>query len=203
MKNRTKSKKKHPPVPRRHVSVQLSLPLLAEIGSVREGFFALCVRAGTAVLQEMMEQDRARVCGAPWSRDPGREGVKTGSAAAEVTLGSRRVPIRRPRLVNRQGEDLTLASYTWAASRDPLEGQTWDAIVSGVSTRNYARSLEFLPEGVEQRATSKSAVSRRFVALSQKQLRECLGRFLEEIEFRVVMIDGIVFRDYTVLVAQG
>lgn len=91
-----------------------------------------------------------------------------------MTLGGRRVPIRRPRGVNRQGEKLTLANYAGAASRDPLEGQTWDAIVSGVSTRNYARSLEFLPEGVEERAMSKSALSRRFVALSQKQLRECL-----------------------------
>ena len=202
-KNRTKSKKKHPPVKQRHVSVQLSLPLLAETGSVREGFFALCVRAGMAVLQEMMEQDRARICGAPWSRDPGREAVRTGSAAAEVTLGGRRVPIRRPRAGDRQGEEVTLASYAWAAARDPLEGQTWDAVVSGVSTRNYARSLESLPQGVEERATSKSAVSRRFVALSQKRLRECLGRSLEEIEFRVVMIDGIVFRDHAVLVALG
>ena len=84
-----------------------------------------------------------------------------------------------------------------------VRGQTWDAIVSGVSARNYARSLESLPQGVEERATSKSAVSRRFVALSQKRLRECLGRSLEEIEFRVVMIDELVFRDHAVLAALG
>jgi len=202
-KSRTKSKKSHLPINQRSVAVQLSIPLLAEVGAVRDGFFALCIRAGTAVLQEMMEQDRTQHCGTPWSRDPSREAVRTGSAPAEITLGGRRVPIRRPRAEDRAGEELTLSSYTWAAQRDALDNQTWDSIVSGVSTRSYARSLETIPEDVEERATSKSSVSRRFIALSQKRLQKCLGRPLEEIDLRVVMIDGIGFRDHTILVALG
>jgi len=36
-------------------------------------------------------------------------------------------------------------------------------MVLGVSTRNYARSLEPTPAALTSRAASKSAVSRRFV----------------------------------------
>ncbi len=40
----------------------------------------------------------------------------------------------------------------------------------GVATRQYARSLEPLPADVVSRGTSKSAVSRRFVAKTTAQL---------------------------------
>jgi hypothetical protein len=46
------------------------------------------------------------------------------------------------------------------------------AIASGVSTRRYRGSLDELPAAVEEGSTSKSSVSRRFVALTEKQLCE-------------------------------
>jgi len=48
----------------------------------------------------------------------------------------------------------------------------------GVSTRRYARSLEPLAAPLPERGTSKSAVSRRFVAATQRQMDEWLGRDL-------------------------
>jgi putative transposase len=52
-------------------------------------------------------------------------------------------------------------------------------------------------------AASKSAVSRRFVQLSQKQLAQWLGRPLGELDLVAVMIDGIHFRDRVILLALG
>ena len=52
-------------------------------------------------------------------------------------------------------------------------------------------------------SVSKSAVSRRFVALSSAQLTEWLSRRIDAIDLPVVMIDGIHFRDRVVLVALG
>lgn len=69
----------------------------------------------------------------------------------------------------------------------------------GVSTRDYARSLEELPAGETERSVSKSAVSRRFVALSKRQLGEWLSRPLGELGIRIVLIDGIVLGEHTVL----
>jgi transposase-like protein len=52
-------------------------------------------------------------------------------------------------------------------------------------------------------AASKSAVSRRFVELSQEQLEDWLGRRLDELDLPVVMIDGIHFGERVVLLALG
>jgi transposase-like protein len=56
--------------------------------------------------------------------------------------------------------------------------------------------------GETQCAVSKSAVSRRFVALSAERLGQWLSRRIE-VALPVVMIDGIHFRDRVVLVALG
>ena len=73
----------------------------------------------------------------------------------------------------------------------------------GVSTRKYERSLEKLPEDQEQRITSKSALSRRFVALSRKQMTELLSSPLVDRDIRVLVIDVIVFHYHTVIIFLG
>ena len=65
-----------------------------------------------------------------------------------------------------------MPSFAFASQRDPLD--TVNAVACGISTRTYARSLEPLPEEVTERATSKSAVSRRYVALTTTQLTRWL-----------------------------
>ena len=50
---------------------------------------------------------------------------------------------------------------------------------------------------------SKSATSRRFVALSAEQLAQWLARSIVELDLPVVMVDGIHFRERVVLVALG
>lgn len=101
------------------------------------------------------------------------------------------------------GREVDLPSFAFAAERDPLDRRTLEAIAVGVSTRDYARSLDELPEGEAERSVSKRAVSRRFVALSRRQLIEWLSRPLGDLGVRVVLIDGIVLGDHTVLLALG
>lgn len=71
----------------------------------------------------------------------------------------------------------------------------------GVSTRRYARSLEALPEEVVARGTSRSAVSRRFIAATEEQMDEWLGRDLSGIDLSVLMIDGVHVHEHILLVA--
>ena len=68
--------------------------------------------------------------------------------------------------------ELRLPWFEWAAERDPLNEQTLAEVLAGVSMRNYARVLEPTPASVEPQAVSKSAVSRRFIALTTDQLRQ-------------------------------
>jgi transposase-like protein len=155
------------------------------------------------VLDVMMEQDREALCGPKWRRDPARQAGRGGSTPSEVTLGGRRLAVRRPRVRSREGAELDLPSFAFAAARDPLDTRTLDAIASGVSTRKYRRTLERLSPEARERSVSKSSVSRRFVALSQKQMVQWLSAPLEGLDVRIIVIDGIAFHEHTVLVALG
>ncbi len=84
-----------------------------------------------------------------------------------------------------------------------LTRHTLEAISAGVSARRYRRSLDRLPTGSTERSTSRSSVSRRFVALTEQKLGEWLSQSLEELDLKVVMIDGIHFKDHCILVALG
>ena len=103
------------------------------------------------------------------------------------------VAVPRLRVRSDDGEE-PLPSFRWAAATDPLDDHTLAAVAAGVSTRRYAGTLDPTPAEVAERGTSSSAVSRRFVALSAKRLRSFLSRPLDELDLRVVCIDGKVFR---------
>ena len=186
-----------------HVEFQLPLPLLSCLQAVREGFFELCIHVGEQAWHALMEQDRPALCGARWSRDPSRRAGRGGSTASEVTLGGRRIRVRRLRAAQVDGPELALPSFGWAADRDPLDEHTWRSIVAGVSTRSYGASLAPVPNEFQQRSTARSAVSRRFVALRQRPLTTGLSRPLGDLDLQVVMIDGIDYHDHTILVALG
>jgi putative transposase len=204
-KNRTTSRKDHLVLAgeEQTLSLELPLPLLSALVNTRQSVMDLCVTTGMAVIQEMMEGDRVALCGPASRQDPDRMAYRGGSAPGEITLGGQRVPLRRPRARSVDGEELALATYDWAQDRDPLDETTWNRIANGVSTRGYAVVQEPLPDGKPGRSTSRSSVSRRFVALSQRKIQECLSRRLDDLDLWVVMIDGIGFADHMALVALG
>lgn len=204
-KHSTKSKGRQelavlPPTP---ATVEMPLPLLAALEDVEHAFVGVCIDAGEAVLRAMMEQDRTALCGPAWKPDTSRPGRRAGSTESPITLGGRRLVVRRPRVRTEQGEELSLPSYEAAANEDPLDRHTLEALAAGVSTRRYGQSLERIPATRRERATSRSAVSRRFVALTERQLAEWLSQPLGQLDLRVVMLDGIIFKDHTILLAVG
>lgn len=184
-------------------TIEVPLPLLAVLEDVEHAFVGVCIEAGERVLGAMMEQDRSALCGLPWKPDAKRPGRRAGSTESPVTLGGRQILVRRPRVRGVAGGELALPSYEAAAKQDPLDRHTLEALAAGVSTRRYGRTLGELPPGKVERATSKSAVSRRFVALTTKQLCTWLAQPLDALNLAAVMIDGIAFKDHTILVALG
>ncbi len=183
--------------------VQISLPVQGVLRDVRHAFLGLCIDAGQKVLAAMMEADRVALCGPKGVPDTGRRAVRGGTTASQVVLGGQRIAVRRPRARSMTEGELTLRSFEWAADADPLDAATMAAIAAGVSTRRYASTQEPVPAAHRPRAASKSAVSRRFVQLSQEQLAQWLARPLGELDLPVVMIDGIHFRDRVILLALG
>jgi len=189
--------------PRREtLTLELPMPVLGAVLDAREAFHELCIETGRRTLLAMMEGDREALCGPRGRHDPARRAGRAGSAPSRVTLGGRQIEIPRLRARSPEGE-LALSSFTWAAARDPLDRYTMEAIAAGVSTRKYQRTLDPLPEHMEQHATSSSSVSRRFVALSTRRMHEFLSQPLEELDIRVVMVDGKVFREHCLVIALG
>jgi transposase-like protein len=183
--------------------VEIPLPLLGALGNIEQSFFELCIGAGQQVLASMMEQDREDLCGPRWKRDRDRKAGRAGTTKSEVTLGGRRIVIPRPRVRSQAGHEMELPSFAFAANRDPLDQHTLKAVACGVSTRKYARSLDSLPEEIEERSVSKSSVSRRYVAMTTKQMTTWLTTPLGDRHFPIVMIDGIHLGDHLVLIALG
>jgi transposase-like protein len=199
MKSRTKPALRALPA----AEVQISLPVQGVLRDVRHAFLGLCIDAGQRVLAALMEADRVALCGAKGVPDAARCATRGGSTRSQVVLGGQRIAVRRPRARSLTEGELALPSFEWAASGDPLEAATMAAIAAGVSTRRYASTQEPVAAIHRPGAASKSAVSRRFVQLSQEQLAQWLARPLGELDLAVVMIDGIHFRDRVILLALG
>ena len=185
------------------VNVAIPTRVLTALRDAKEAFFALCVQTGKEVLATLMEQERTSLCGAKGVPNRERRAMRGGHTTSRVTLGGRRIEIRRPRARSVQGAEVSLPSFTWAADREVLDAHTLDAVAVGVSTRRYARSLDALPDDIKQCSTSKSAVSRRFVALSCERLKAWLSRSLAQLDVPVLMIDAIHFRSHIMLIVLG
>jgi transposase-like protein len=184
-------------------TVQIPLPLLAVLADAKTAFFGLCLTAGQQVFQTLMEQDREQLCGPKHVPNPDRQAYRGGSVPSEVVFGGRRIVLPRLRARSVTGEELTLPSFAYASADDPLDAHTLEAIAVGVTTRKYPRTLEPLRPGLPERAVSKSAVSRRFVALTRARLTTWLATPLDALDIRIVLIDGIHFRDHIILLAVG
>jgi len=199
MKSRTKPALRVVPP----AQVQASLPIQGVLQDVKHAFYGLCINAGKQVLAAMMEADRIALCGVKGVPDADRSAVRGGSTRSAVVLGGQRIGIKRPRARDVDAGEMELPSFAWAAGADPLDAATMAAIAAGVSMRRYASTLEELPPPEQALSVSKSATSRRFVALSEEQLLQWLSRSLHKLDLPVVMIDGIHFRGRVILVALG
>lgn len=182
------------------IDVPLELPLRERL---RQELHGVVVSLGIQGIIAMLEEERAALCGPRYAHDPEREAHRAGSAPASMPLGGRLVQVRRPRVVDREGREIPLATWTDLRSTDPLDRRVLEQMTLGVATRKYARSLEPLPEELSPSGASKSAVSRRFVELTKQKLEEWLARPLDPCAIRVVFIDGIHIDEHVVLVALG
>ncbi len=202
-RNRTGSTAGKAPAASPIATVQVPLPLLDVLADAKTAFFGLCLTAGQQVFQTLMEQDRAQLCGPKNVPNPDRRAYRGGSAPSEVVLGGRRIVLPRLRARSVTGAELPLPSFAYASARDTLDAHTLEAIAVGVTTRKYLRTLEPLRPDVPERAVSKSAVSRRFVALTSARLTTWLATPLDDLDIRIVLIDGVHFRDHVILLALG
>ncbi len=185
-------------------TVTLAMADLAE--TVKEGLLALAVGAGFGVMEVMMQESVTGLCGPRGAHDPDRTAVRHGSEDGSVTLGGRRVPVRRPRVRSADGTtELAVPAYEVFTSTELLGAMALQRMMAKLSTRRYGAGLEPVGEAVEAtaRSTSKSAVSRRFVAATETALAEMLAADLSGLDLVALMIDGVHFADHLCVAALG
>ena len=178
-------------------------PLIEGAASTRHSLLEWVHGVGLRVLREVFREDAERLVGPKGKHQARRRRHHWGSAATSVTLGGRRIEVEAPRVRSRKGREVRLPSVEVFRRRDPLTERVATQVLLGVSTRNYERSLDKAPEGIVSRGTSKSAVSRAFVARSKHCLEELFDRPLGELHIVALMVDGVQVGEESVIVALG
>jgi putative transposase len=185
-------------------AVTIAMGEIAE--DMREGLLALAVGAGLQVMASLMEADVAAVCGPRGRHDPGRTAVRHGRERGSVTLGGRRTSVTRPRMrATSGGGEVPVPAYELFSSSEILGRMAMGKMLGGLSSRRYTVGLEPVGEKVERAAsgTSKSAVSRRFVAMTETALTGLLAAPLGSLDLVALMIDGVHFGAHLCVVALG
>ena len=174
---------------------------------VSASFEQFCLASGIAALGTMMEQDAIQLCGPRYGHQDGCVGHRWGRTAGKVGFHGGRVGLERPRVRARAGQEMTLPSWEAAQGEDLLGRWAMNLMLINVATRRFGRAVR-LPEGDIPAAAgagvSKSAVSRRFVALSGERMREWMAADLSGLDLLVIQIDGIyIEKDLILLAAVG
>ncbi len=195
-KSRIASPVPHAESPLRH------LPLVDLLVDTKTELLELALRSGLKVFTTMLEEDRTAICGPRYAHEPERPASRAGTTRSEVVLGGRKVAIQRPRVRTAAGE-VALPTFETMAATDPLDRRVVEQMLVGVATRQYARSLEPLGPEMTSRGTSKSAVSRRFVARTTAQLAAWQSAPLDALDLVALLIDGVHLGDHCLIVALG
>ena len=139
------------------------------------------------------------------------EGVVDSSGSARAPEPGTEHPLVQTlaRMAERRIGGLRLAggepSREMDKSTELLGRMAMERMLAGVSTRRYPVALEPVGDQVEAdaKSTSKSAVSRKFVAMTETALADLLAADLSGLDLVAIMIDGVHFADHLCVVALG
>ena len=176
------------------------------VSELEEGLLAFAVGAGLKVLDVILEEEAIQLAGPRGIHDPDRAAVRHGAEDGLVALGGRQVSIRRPRLRTAdRAAEVALPTYAACVSTEVLGRETLTRMMAKLSTRRYGAGLEPVGRTVEakSRSTSKSAVSRRFVAATETALAELMAADLSSLDLVAFMVDGVHFAGHCCVVALG
>jgi len=185
------------------LSDEVRLALAGIAGVAREGLLAMSVAAGMAVMAAMFDAEITAACGPKGKHNPDRSASRHGGGRGSVVLGGRRVPVTRPRGRTSDGGEVPLATYDLFAAEDQLTAVVMERMLAGLATRRHVAAAEPVGTDVEAAAsaTSRSAISRRFVAQTKTALAQLLARDLSTLDIKVLMVDGEHITDHCCVVA--
>ena len=195
-----KSNHKFEVVGGQELMVRVPLPLAEVWAEMQAQVEELTGQAGLQILRAILENEVTHRVGPPHRPNPTAGCVRWGKQSGYVVFGGQKIPLERPRVRTREGQEVELESYGQLQQNGKLQRTVRERLVAGLSTRNYRRAVESVVEGY---GIEKSSVSRQFVEASSNQLRVLCERRLEDLNLVVLMIDGIHFGGQVLVVALG
>ena len=172
--------------------------------AVGASFERFCVMAGISSLQKMMGEDAAQLAGQRYERNPDKPGYRWGTATGVVGFHGGRIAVERPRVRDKAtGRELPLPSWEEARDGGFLEQWATTLMLMNVSTRKFGLAVR-LPEAAVPAGAgsglSKSAVSRRFKALTEAKFMEWMSSDLSGLDLLVIQIDGLHMGDELLMI---
>ena len=178
--------------------------LVQAFGRVKDSLEDFCLRAGLESLEELMVRDVRSLCGERHVRAEARCGYRWGVTQGAAPYRGRLLRLERPRVRGKDGAELMLPSWQAVTGERLLERAAHELMLLNVSTRKYRRALlPLAPEPIAGDGASRSAVSRRFMAMSEQKLSQWLSSDLAKLDLLAIQIDGLTVADHVLVAALG
>lgn len=155
------------------------------------------------VINQILEEEVKYLSGERYSHQKPHEGQysRYGFNPGSVNIGGKKLKVDVPKIRDeRDGTFRSLESYQELKKLDDFDEATMQAVLHGLSTRDYGGVIDHLEEGF---GLSKSSVSSKFIKASAECLKEFEQRDLSPHKLIAVFIDGKYLQRQQMMIALG
>lgn len=154
------------------------------------------------LINDIMEEMVYQYCGDNYSNyrknQYQRYGMNPGSI---ICQGNEKVKVNVPRIKDKKtGKIFNVPAYSQARERQKPDERLLEAIIKGLSSRDYQSVIEVIGESF---GLSKSSVSNHFKQQSSQKLEEFHNRSLENYDLVAVLFDGKYLGNDQIIIALG
>jgi putative transposase len=153
-------------------------------------------------VHEELRADVQRLAGDRYARAGRQPGhVRWTGQRGSIYLADQKLPIQVPRVRDRwRNLEVPLPTYAQLQAPRACDTGLLHKVLGGLSTREYERCAEAVPDAF---GLSASTVSRRFIRASARKLQELSERRLEGHDLVAMLLDGKTFAEDEMVVAVG
>ncbi len=188
-------------VRRARVKEICDIPIKAMDVDARTELIQALIPLGLWHVKEVLEQEVTALVGERYKRQGMAGCDRWGKQWGSIYLRDQKVPIPVPRVRDQQGgKEIRLRSYQ--RLQEPRNGDegVLKRILHGLSCRSYEACAEAVPEAF---GLSGSAVSKRYIRASARELKKLCERRLEGYDFVALLLDGKTFGTDEMVIALG
>lgn len=127
--------------------VRVPLPIAEVWAEMQAQVEELTGQAGLQILRAILENEVTHRVGPPHRPNPTAGCVRWGKQPGYVVFAGQKIPLERPRVRTREGQEVELESYGQLQQDGKLQRAVRERLVAGLSTRNYRRAVESVLEG--------------------------------------------------------